>query len=232
MRALWIADRLREFGLTVTEHEGWKKRGKTGLRPAVVVCHHTAGSPKGDAPSLKLVIEGRKGLPGPLCHVLLSRSGVCHVIASGVANHAGPGGWMASTGNSTALGIEAEHTGKSTEMWPPAQLLAYHRACAALLSGIDKDERFVCGHKEWAPKRKIDPIGLDMDSFRRSVGALLGNQEDDMFTDPDRDRLARLEATVNKQADVLEKLRVGMQKRSIELDALLKYFGLTVEYPK
>jgi peptidoglycan hydrolase-like protein with peptidoglycan-binding domain len=32
----------------------------------------------------------------------------------------------------------------------------------------------VVGHKEWAPRRKIDPRGIDMDMFRRYVGNLAG----------------------------------------------------------
>jgi peptidoglycan hydrolase-like protein with peptidoglycan-binding domain len=34
--------------------------------------------------------------------------------------------------------------------------------------GID-DVKRVFGHKEWAPGRKIDPAGIDMDAFRNEV---------------------------------------------------------------
>lgn len=35
------------------------------------------------------------------------------------------------------------------------------------------DASRVCGHKEWAPTRKIDPITLSMSEFRRAVHSLL-----------------------------------------------------------
>jgi N-acetyl-anhydromuramyl-L-alanine amidase AmpD len=44
---------------------------------------------------------------------------------------------------------------------------------AALLSGIGRDASWCCGHREWAPNRKIDPTGIDMDDFRRDVQTLL-----------------------------------------------------------
>lgn len=215
MRALWLADKLRAHGLEVVEHDGWRERGKPGLQPMVVVAHHTAGAAKGDAPSLKLCIDGRADLAGPLCHVLLARSGTCHVIASGIANHAGAGGWMGSTGNSSALGIEAEHTGLPTELWPPNQLVAYHKACAALLDGIGKNERFVCGHKEWAPKRKVDPIGLDMDAFRRHVADYLipSKEKNDMaeLSDADVERIANACAVA-----VVKKLSSGSGPKQLD----------------
>jgi hypothetical protein len=71
------------------------------------------------------------------------------------------------------LGIEAENTGKG-ERWPPIQLNAYRRLAAALANGVGKGAEAVCGHREWAPGRKPDPQGIDMDGFRRSVAQLLG----------------------------------------------------------
>lgn len=203
MRADWIADALREVGLTVIEAPGWKYRGKAPFTPQVVVAHHTAGPRQGDAPSLNVCINGRSDLPGPLCHVLLSRSGVCHVIASGVANHAGPGSWKGVKGNSHALGIEAENTGRG-EPWTPKQTAAFHLCAAVLLAGIGKDESSLCGHKEWTP-RKIDPAGLDMDQFRVAVRSHLEGQQD-MYSDSDRDRDERVAALLVRVEDIVSKL--------------------------
>lgn len=171
MRALWLPERLRAFGVTVVEHEGWRDRGGSGFDPRAVVIHHTAGPAAGDAPSLNVCIVGRPDLPGPLCHVLLARSGTAHVIASGRANHAGAGGWRGVNGNTHALGIEAENTGIG-EPWPAVQLEAFRRCSAAFLAGIGRDASWVCAHREWTP-RKIDPTGIDMDRFRDGVGHLL-----------------------------------------------------------
>ena len=167
-RQLWIADKLRQYGLTVVEQPGWQTRGSTSFNPRGLVNHHTASRRGADTPSLRVVINGRSDLPGPLCHVLLARSGTCHVIAAGRANHAGRGWWKGLTGNSSVLGIEAENDGIG-EPWPTAQLNAFILASAALLDGIGADTEMLCGHKEWAPGRKIDPTGIEMDQFRRQV---------------------------------------------------------------
>src|SRR5688500_6178819 len=100
------------------------------MRPKVVILHHTAGSATGNAPSLRVCIEGRSDLPGPLCHVLIGRDGTCHVIASGRAHHAGTGSWLGVTGNSNAIGIEVENVGTNAEPWRP-ELVDVMVRCAA-----------------------------------------------------------------------------------------------------
>lgn len=172
-RALWLADALRAEGVRVVENPGWDERGSPTFSPRGVICHHTAGPARGDAPSLNVCINGRPGLPGPLCQVVLARSGTAHVIASGRANHAGLGGWRGLEGNTSVLGIEGENTGTG-EPWPPVQYEAYVRCVAALCRKLQLPVGMVCGHKEWAPKRKIDPAGIDMTKFRADVLARLG----------------------------------------------------------
>ena len=139
------------------------------MRPKVVVLHHTAAPEGRNAPSLNVVIHGRSDLPGPLCHVLIGRDGTCYVIAAGVAHHAGTGEWQGVTGNSQAIGIEVENTGTGTEPWTPMLFDVMVRACRALAKGADIPAAMVCGHKEWAPRRKVDPYGIDMGEFRRLV---------------------------------------------------------------
>lgn len=177
----WIADKCREWGLEVVEVDGWKSRGGATFNPRGVVCHHTAGPSSGDMPTLRILINGRSDLPGPLCNVGLSRSGKVYVIAAGRANHAGRGGWKGLSGNSSVLGIEAENDGR--QPWPAQQLEAYHTLCAALLSGIGEvDADMVCGHKEWAPGRKPDPHSLNMVTFRQDVLTALrqDNEEEEL----------------------------------------------------
>lgn len=174
---LGIADTLRATGLKVVEVDGWQKRGGDVFDPVGVVVHHTASAPGKDAPSLNICINGRSDLPGPLCHVLLARSGICHVIAAGRANHAGEGGWAGHSGNRYWFGIEAENDGVG-EPWPDVQLDAFITATRALAALSSKG--LVCGHKEYAPTRKIDPTGIDMDWFRAQVAT--EQEDDDMFT--------------------------------------------------
>lgn len=191
-RQLWIADRCRAFGLKTVEVDGWQARGSESFSPHGVVAHHTANGP-GEIGSLRVLVNGRSDLPGPLCNVGLGRSGTCYVIASGKANHAGAGGWHGLTGNSSVLGIEAENRGTAADPWPLEQLRAYHRLCAALITGpgVGGNVGLVCGHKEWAPNRKSDPHSLDMNVFRLAVQAVVDEQEDEV-TDADLKKIDAL----------------------------------------
>ena len=179
-RQLWIATALRNAGLHVIENPGWEKRGDPSFDPKGVVCHHTASKDtSGDVPSLKVVVQGRSDLPGPLCHVLIGRSGTCHVIAAGRANHAGPGQYKSLKGNASVLGIEAENDGIG-EPWSPHLIDVFERCAAALARGCLAPPELVCGHKEWT-RRKIDPAGIDMGGFRQAVAQLMNPQEDDVL---------------------------------------------------
>lgn len=173
MRLTWLADVARATGFPVVEVAGWESRGSTVFGPHGLVWHHTAGRATGDMPSLNLLVNGRSDLPGPLCQYGLGRSGTIYVVAAGRANHAGAGSWNGLTGNVSVIGIEAEHTGKSSEPWPEVQLEAYRALSAAILRQLDTTTDFLCGHKEWAPTRKVDPISLNMNAERGRVAALL-----------------------------------------------------------
>jgi len=172
MRFIDLADVLRDGGVKVSEVQGWKTRGSDAFSPRGVVMHHTAGSRNGNAPSLNVCINGREGLPGPLCQVLIGRDATAHVIASGRANHAGSGGWQGLSGNTSVVGIEVENDGVG-EPFSDAVMTASIRAAAAVLRRLGRGEEWVCGHKEWAPSRKIDPRGWDMNAFRARVQARL-----------------------------------------------------------
>ena len=172
-RALDLPAALRDEGVTVQLHPGWDTRGSSTFTPGGVVCHHTAGPAHGNAPSLRVCVDGRPDVPGPLANVVLARDGTAIVIASGRANHAGRGSWRLITGNSLMFGIEAENTGLG-EPWPSVQLDAYVRCCAAMARRWRFPVEMVCAHREWAPGRKIDPTGIDMDDFRARVATRLG----------------------------------------------------------
>src|SRR4051812_9932387 len=90
----WLADTLRNAGLSVIEQPGWQSRGRAEMGEVKgAICHHTAGAATGDHPSLSTVENGRPDLPGPLSHLFLSRSGAFYVLAAGRCNHAGVGVW-------------------------------------------------------------------------------------------------------------------------------------------
>lgn len=177
-RQLWIPDVLRDAGLTVYEEDGWETRGSSSFNPIGVMWHHTATPPSWSSRKLTdLLVKGRSNLKGPLCHLQLNRDGVFIVIASGRANHAGRGSWPGIRyGNTQTIGIEAANTGTG-EPWPDAQIEAYIRGTAAIVKHLGSSVDNVVGHKEWAPSRKIDPKGIDMDQMRKLVSEAISNPE-------------------------------------------------------
>ncbi len=196
---------------------GWETRGSASFAPAIVVCHWTAG-PRASTkrPSLNVVLNGRPGLSGPLAQVYLDRDGIPVLLAAGRANHAGPGNWRGVTGNSGALGIEAEAA--DGDDWTPAQRKAYPRLVAAMLQGLGRGAEFACGHSEFAlPKgRKIDVNGWPMDAMRAEVAALLKNpnattNEEDELTPAEKEMLTNVNKAVGIIYDLLTPGQEGVK---------------------
>ena len=173
-----LADVLRSTGLPVVEVPGWRGRGHGQISQVRgVLWHHTATSAKagGDYPSQNIVTNGRSDLPGPLCNVGLGRNGTWYIVAAGLAYHAGAGSYpgVGSNGNATLIGVEAEHPGTAGTPWPAAQIDSYRRGTAALLRAYGLGADRCIAHREWAPRRKIDPAGLDMAAERRFVAGYM-----------------------------------------------------------
>lgn len=165
----WLPEVLRNVGLKVAEQPGWSDRGRGDVgRVRGVICHHTGTRSQANMPTLAMLTEGRSDLPGPLSQLGLARDGTYYVIAAGRANHAGKGAWRGASGNSQFIGIEAENSGLPADVWPDWQMDAYRRGAAAILTKIGADAEMCCGHKEYAPGRKIDPL-FDMHDFRARV---------------------------------------------------------------
>ncbi len=170
----WMAEAFRRSGLRVKEVKGWRTAGRPySFAPRGVVFHHTASSRKaGPAPALGICVKGRSDLPGPLCNVMVGRDGTVFVIAAGRANHAGFGGpWRnipKDSGNQYTAGVEVENDGVG-EPWSEELLDCCAVVFATLLLGLRRKPEWLCGHKEWAPTRKIDPKPVDMRAYRRRV---------------------------------------------------------------
>lgn len=165
----------RRTGYPVVEVAGWKTRGRPGGMSDIrtIICHHTAnGGAPGNYPSLRVVRDGRPGLPGPLAQYGLGVDGTIYVIAAGKSNHAGVSRSNDYT-NSHAIGIEAEAVGVpgAEGDWSAPQMDSYARLCAALVDEFHLSVSDVRGHKETcAPVgRKSDP-SFSMDPFRARVG--------------------------------------------------------------
>lgn len=140
-----------------------------------MVFHHTASNKSGgSAPALGICRDGRPGIPGPLCNVLIGRDGTVHVMAAGRANHAGRGGPFRNiprdSGNAFLVGVEVENDGIG-EKWSAELLQTADVVFATLLLGLRRRSSWLIGHKEWAPTRKIDPARLDMAHIRKRVSA-------------------------------------------------------------
>lgn len=175
---------LREAGVAVKLEPGWETMGNPHFDPKGVVCHHTAID--SDSASLRICLQGRSDLSGPLANVVLDRRGVAHVIAAGRANHAGKGGWQGLTGNSEVFGIEAVHSGDRLVEWPVVQVEAMERICAGMARLAGFGPEMVCSHAEWAPLRKIDPVRINMIAFRQRVAVRLDGLTQAVVPQPER----------------------------------------------
>lgn len=178
---VWLPSVLRNAGLLVQEVPGWESRGHGDFgTPLGVLCHHNCGSAHGDMPQgdIDVLVHGRPGLDGPLCHLGLGRSGIWRMVAAGVAWHAGVGEYPPhiphNGGNAHLIGIEAENVGDGHDVWPVAQLDSYRRGCVAILKHIGAGAEMCIGHKEYARPvgRKDDPT-FDMVEFRAGVARLM-----------------------------------------------------------
>ncbi|WP_432160785.1 peptidoglycan recognition protein family protein [Streptomyces sp. NRRL F-5630] len=196
-------DAMRDEGVTVkvvgnAKNHNRKGHGAWGPVHGVMI-HHTVT--QGTDNSVELCRTGHMTLPGPLCHGVIDKAGVVHVVGYGRANHAGlgdddvlraviaegklPAVNEANTdGNSRFYGFECINLGNNSDPWPEAQVEAIVRASAGLLRrhkwGKDGPTS-VIGHKEWQPG-KIDPRGpigkkggtaLTMDAIRKRVAERL-----------------------------------------------------------
>ncbi len=172
---------LRAEGLEVVEYRSWATHNRgnrgDGWGPVHgVVLHHTVSG--GTDASVRLCYDGHSTLPGPLCHGVIDKQGVVHLVGWGRTNHAGlgdddvlraviaekplPAPNEANTdGNARFYGFECINWGNGKDPWPAAQVEAMVRASAALLRahGWGKDgPTSVIGHLEWQPG-KPDPRG-------------------------------------------------------------------------
>jgi hypothetical protein len=226
---------LRDWGLTVVEVPGWQTRGSSDFDPKGHVVHHdVVPDQPGDNDRVpSIIINGRSDLPGPLANFWLETDGDVHLCAAGRANHAGEGGWRGLSGNSTVWGCEMNNLGVPSDLWPEVQLDAAARLAAATCEFSGFAPATVCGHKEWAPTRKIDPHTIDMSAFRTQVALQTkgGLMPDDVKTIVNK--LDNIRKTQLSQGKVLRALRAKLgatdkelQEIDAELDAIAKELGV------
>lgn len=172
---------LRGDGYHVREIAGWRTRGIGTLRLLAQLWHHTAGSIRGNTPSLALVINGAsRGLPNALGNFYIARDATIYVIAAKGAWHAGTGVLVTNNGS---VGTECENTGTG-EPWRS------YGSQVALAAALERHSGHGSGkiwdHKEHTT-RKIDREGISPSQFRQDVRNFKGRTtgamplEEDMF---------------------------------------------------
>ncbi|UNO39997.1 peptidoglycan recognition family protein [Streptomyces sp. MST-110588] len=182
---------LKDEGIQVVEVDGWREHNRNHKGPwgpvHGVVIHHTATS--GSERTVRICYDGYAGLPGPLCHGVITKDGTVHLVGNGRANHAGlgdgdvlraviaekrlpPVNEANTDGNRYFYGFECENLGDGADPWPQAQLDTIEKAAAAVCRVHGWTERSVIGHLEWQPG-KIDPRGFTMDWLRDRIGERL-----------------------------------------------------------
>lgn len=184
-----MASALRDYGLSVVEVEGWRRRGSEHFRPVASMDHHTAGARIGNLPSLRILINGRTGLPGPLCNCAQARDNRIFVIAAGRANHAGRGSYRGLSGNSKFFGLEREHVGTASEAWRADSHETAARVHAALLDVAGQADSSMCvRHATYAPDRKVDTFGVS----DAELHALIERTRQEMEGDVDQETRAAI----------------------------------------
>jgi hypothetical protein len=188
---------LRAEGVKVVEVGNWRTHNRAGhgawgpLNGSIV--HHTVS--KGTASTVAMVRDGYASLPGPLCHGMIAKDGVVHMVGWGRTNHGGGGDPAVLArviaedygdrppkptrgnangvdGNARFYGWECENLGDGKDPWPAAQYDAIVRVQAALCRAHGWSAKSVIGHLEWSAD-KVDPRGFTMPQLRADVAERL-----------------------------------------------------------
>jgi hypothetical protein len=172
---------LRNEGVKISEYPGWRTRerddetGKPFGPVHLVLNHHTVSRNSRDI----VARDGVAGLPGPLAHIHLAKTGVATLCSAGRTNHAGLMAKNAYTsflneasthpapakssgtvdGNDVAYGIETENLGDNKDPYTRAQYDAWVRINAAVCREYEWSADSCGGHKETSIEGKIDPLG-------------------------------------------------------------------------
>ncbi|TFV33247.1 N-acetylmuramoyl-L-alanine amidase [Streptomyces sp. T1317-0309] len=167
-------------GVPFTEYPGWTERGRDAATGKVfgpvngVLNHHTAGT----SSLATIAVNGRPGLPPPLAHAYLPKSGVLALVADGRANHAGLAAKNVFNaivaekplpkpdknsgtvdGNDALYGIEVENLGDGVDVYTCAQYDTWVRFNAAICRHHQWRAGSCAGHLETSVEGKVDPRG-------------------------------------------------------------------------
>ena len=174
---------LRAEGLTVVEIGNWKTHNRNHKGPWGPIhgsmLHHTVS--RGELSTVELCRAGYSTLPGPLCQVVIGKSGKVYLISAGRSNHAGGGdpnvlqaviderygdrppvprvgNTNGVDGNAHFYGAECENMGDGKDPWPAVQVESMVRFCTAVSREYDWTEKSAIAHEEWSSDKR-DPSG-------------------------------------------------------------------------
>jgi hypothetical protein len=189
-----LLDALRDEGVAVVQHDGWRTHNRNEAGPwgpvHGVVIHHTVT--RGTDATVRLCWDGYTGLPGPLCHGVITKDGKVHLVGYGRANHAGLGDpdvlravineqpvpvddQATVDGNRHFYGFECENLGDGRDPWAAEQLAAIEKVSAALCRVHGWSAASVIRHLDWQPG-KSDPRGIDWTLMRERIAKRLGDK--------------------------------------------------------
>ena len=105
-------------------------------------------------------------------HYLIGTDGTIYhlVLDDKKAWHAGESEWKGRKGvNTNSIGIEMVNANDGKMIYPEAQIAACAELVKHLMAehGIKRED--VIRHADIAPGRKNDPLGFDMDAFRKRL---------------------------------------------------------------
>lgn len=105
-------------------------------------------------------------------HYLIGTDGAIYhlVLDEHTAWHAGHSEWKGNYNvNHFSIGIELVNANDGEMPYPEAQIAACAEVCRYLMDEYDITAEDVVRHADVAPGRKNDPLGFDMDGFRRRL---------------------------------------------------------------
>jgi N-acetylmuramoyl-L-alanine amidase len=194
MNADRLLECLRHYGVRYREHPGWRTRRHGTLDAHTIMVHDSVTGSMSDERAATFCLNGRSDLKGPLYECLVGKDGTAHLIANGLAWHAGTGNsarmGQARSGKmplGAELGRPAAGTYSGNKVSHSVAMItsgagpytdAQTEATARVIAAYGRAEGWtakyigpsVIGHGEFS-HRKIDPC-YDMGRLRARVHAL------------------------------------------------------------
>jgi hypothetical protein len=177
LRAVELARPYLPSGVSYVD--GWRERGRDGLRPRGIINHTTEDArPLSWAQLMPILRDGHGAIAGnSICQFAIRQSDAkVVVIAAGLSWHCGEGGWNRLTNNASMLGTEYQRG--QGETLHPAMLEAGLVWDWALTRAFDIPVANICEHREWAPGRKTDrrlnnTTQVSGDAWRRDLADMI-----------------------------------------------------------